>query len=210
VNAHRLAEERSVAFHRAVAERLGSDPDVLERARKRVSSWLASGEIHPHYARGWAEVLARPLKEIQDFLGEDSENARALRQVTPFAGAHRPPHAVAHLAGGPRGAGESGMTRVELEHVIRSAAEIANDDEIVVIGNQAILGSFPDAPKELLVSEDADVYPRKWPERADLIDGSIGEGSPFHTRPRLPEAFPCLPQKADLLFLVRGGLAGPG
>lgn len=72
------------------------------------------------------------------------------------------------------------MRRHDLEHVIRAAAEIADDMEIVVIGSQAILGSFPDAPRELLLSMDADVYPKNRPERADLIDGSIGEGSPFH------------------------------
>jgi len=72
------------------------------------------------------------------------------------------------------------MTRVELEHVIRAAADIADDDEIVVIGSQAVLGQFPSAPAALLVSAEADVYPRNHPERADLIDGSIGEGSPFH------------------------------
>jgi hypothetical protein len=72
------------------------------------------------------------------------------------------------------------MNRLELEHIVRAAAEIANDDEIVVIGSQAILGSFPDAPKELLVSTEADVYPKNRADRADLIDGSIGEGSPFH------------------------------
>jgi hypothetical protein len=72
------------------------------------------------------------------------------------------------------------MRRIDLEHIIRASAEIADDDEIVVIGSQAILGTFPDAPKELLVSTEADVYPRNRPERADLIDGSIGEGSPFH------------------------------
>jgi len=72
------------------------------------------------------------------------------------------------------------MNRLDLEHIIRAAAEIANDDEIVVIGSQAILGSFPDAPKELLVSTEADVYPKNRPDRSDLIDGSIGEGSPFH------------------------------
>lgn len=44
---------------------------------------------------------------------------------------------------------------------------------------QLILGQFPDAPPELLVSREADVYPRSHPERSDLIDGSIGEGSPF-------------------------------
>jgi hypothetical protein len=71
------------------------------------------------------------------------------------------------------------MTRLQLEHVIRAAGTIADDDDIVVIGSQAILGEFPDAPRELLVSREADVYPRTHPERSDLIDGSIGEGSPF-------------------------------
>jgi hypothetical protein len=72
------------------------------------------------------------------------------------------------------------VKRPDLEHIIRAAAEIANDTDIVVIGSQAILGRFPDAPQELLVSTEADVYPRNHPERADLIDGTIGEGSPFH------------------------------
>jgi hypothetical protein len=31
------------------------------------------------------------------------------------------------------------MRRVDLEHLIRAAADIANDDEIIVIGSQAIL-----------------------------------------------------------------------
>jgi hypothetical protein len=72
------------------------------------------------------------------------------------------------------------MKRRDLEHVIRAAADIADDDEIIVIGSQAILGQYPDAPAELCVSTEADVYPKNKPDRADLIDGSIGEGSPFH------------------------------
>jgi hypothetical protein len=72
------------------------------------------------------------------------------------------------------------MTRFELEHLIRAAGSIANDSEIVVIGSQSILGQFPEAPVELLVSAEADLYPRHHPELADLIDGSIGEGSAFH------------------------------
>ncbi|MGQ0752176.1 MAG: hypothetical protein ACT4PS_16750 [Betaproteobacteria bacterium] len=38
------------------------------------------------------------------------------------------------------------MKRSELEHLIRAAGRIAGDPEIVVIGSQAILGQFPDAP----------------------------------------------------------------
>lgn len=72
------------------------------------------------------------------------------------------------------------MTREQLEHLIRAAADIADDDEIVIIGSQAILGQFPTAPPQLRVSVEADVFPRNHPERADLIDGTIGELSPFH------------------------------
>ena len=71
------------------------------------------------------------------------------------------------------------MKRRDLEHIIRACAQIADDDEIVVFGSQAILGAHPDAPASLLVSREADVYPKNHPERSDLIDGSIGEGSPF-------------------------------
>ena len=71
------------------------------------------------------------------------------------------------------------MTREQLEHVIRASAAIAGVEDIVVIGSQSVLGQFPDAPEELLVSREADVYPMLHPERGDLIDGSIGEGSPF-------------------------------
>ena len=72
------------------------------------------------------------------------------------------------------------MKRRELEHVIRAAASIADDPEIIVIGSQAVLGSIPDAPSTLVVSVEADVIPKNRPERAELIEGAIGEGSLFH------------------------------
>jgi hypothetical protein len=72
------------------------------------------------------------------------------------------------------------MTREQLEHIIRACATIAEDDDLVIIGSQSILGQFPDAPEELRISDEADVYPRNHPERTELIDGSIGELSPFH------------------------------
>jgi hypothetical protein len=56
---------------------------------------------------------------------------------------------------------------------------IADVNDIVVIGSQAVLGEFPDAPAEMLVSNEADVFPRQNPGRSELIDATIGEGSPF-------------------------------
>lgn len=72
------------------------------------------------------------------------------------------------------------MRRADLEHIIRAAADVARDSEIVVVGSQAILGQFPDAPEPLLRSPEADLYPRNHPDRAVEIDGALGDGSPFH------------------------------
>jgi len=72
------------------------------------------------------------------------------------------------------------MQRSELEHIIRASGDVAQDDEIVIIGSQSILGQFPDAPISLLASMEADVYPKHNPGLADKVDGAIGEGSSFH------------------------------
>ncbi len=72
------------------------------------------------------------------------------------------------------------MQRSDLEHIIRASGEIAGDNEIIIIGSQAILGQFPDAPVRLLASMEADIFPKNKPERADKVDGAIGEGSSFH------------------------------
>ncbi len=72
------------------------------------------------------------------------------------------------------------MTRAALEHLLRAAADVTNEREFVVVGSQAVLGQFPRAPEALLVSIEADIYPRHAPEKSDLIDGAIGELSTFH------------------------------
>ena len=71
------------------------------------------------------------------------------------------------------------MKRSELEHVIRAASAITLHEEFVIIGSQALLGEHPDAPEELLVSIEVDIYPRAKPDDSILIDGAIGEGSIF-------------------------------
>jgi hypothetical protein len=59
------------------------------------------------------------------------------------------------------------MRRAELEHVIAAAAQITREEEFVVVGSQAILGSHPDAPVALLRSIEADIYPAHAPRTAD-------------------------------------------
>jgi hypothetical protein len=71
------------------------------------------------------------------------------------------------------------MKREDFIHVLQAAADVV-EDELVLVGSQAVLGTVEAPPAELLRSMEVDVYPRSNPERAVEIDGAIGEGSRFH------------------------------
>jgi len=83
MNLHRLAEQRSLAYHRAVAERLTREPELIEVARERAAAWAREGSPA---AEAWLDLLAGPLPALIDFMRSESERARELRQSTPFAG----------------------------------------------------------------------------------------------------------------------------
>ena len=72
------------------------------------------------------------------------------------------------------------MTREQVEHVLRAAGAITGKQEWVIVGSQAILGSIPNAPHEITLSEEVDLYSPEDAFASDLLDGSIGERSPFH------------------------------
>jgi hypothetical protein len=71
------------------------------------------------------------------------------------------------------------VNRIELEHIVRASSAITGAREIFIIGSQSILGQFPHAPEELLVSRELDVFTTD-PKGSELIDGSIGERTAFH------------------------------
>ncbi len=76
------------------------------------------------------------------------------------------------------------MNREQLSHLLRAAARIADDPNILVLGSQAILGTFDaqNLPDEVTISVEADIAFRNDPDeaKADQVDGSIGELSSFH------------------------------
>lgn len=86
MHAHRLAEERSLALHRVIADAIERDPAIVERALERVRTWRQTGLAHPFYVESWERLLAGPSAELRRTLLDPSEEARALRQMTPFAG----------------------------------------------------------------------------------------------------------------------------
>lgn len=78
------------------------------------------------------------------------------------------------------------MRRDQLEHAIRTACQITGQTEVIVIGSQAILGTYPEyeLPHLATSSLEVDILPitddnNTTIELADLIVGVAGELSPF-------------------------------
>lgn len=80
------------------------------------------------------------------------------------------------------------MNREQLEHAIRTACQIIGHVEVIVIGSQAILGSFDESqlPADATRSMECDILPMAGSEAetrllADLIEEVAGEWSPFES-----------------------------
>ncbi len=71
------------------------------------------------------------------------------------------------------------MKREHMEHILRAAAAITSEREFIVLGSQALLAAVPNLRPPLDQSMELDIYPANNPAAADLIDGTIGELSPF-------------------------------
>jgi hypothetical protein len=76
---HQRIDRRSIAMHRAIAEKLRANPALLEIARENIARWAPAAGRSRHYLDAWLEVLEMPLEEM-----------RATRQNNPFAGVLNP------------------------------------------------------------------------------------------------------------------------
>lgn len=83
-DSHRVAELRSLAYHRAVATRLRRP--MVEEAERKLLRWEYAGTIDPRYAQAWKEVFAMPMNQIRKAITADDERGRDLRQNSPLGG----------------------------------------------------------------------------------------------------------------------------
>jgi hypothetical protein len=88
---HIRIDERSIALHRAVAERIRGNPKLMEEAILNLQRHLklsfsdSRKPVSPLVE--WQELLEnQSLEETLDFMVSNSERAIRLRQSSPFAG----------------------------------------------------------------------------------------------------------------------------
>lgn len=89
----------------------------------------------------------------------------------------------------------SGRTLEDLERTVRALAIEFETETVFIIGSQAILASWPDAPPAMKISPEIDAFPanaKLWetrekakhpeypPEASEHINALFGEGSLFH------------------------------
>lgn len=85
VDPHRLAELRSLAYHRAIVAQWHA-LDAEAAARRFLVEHGAHAAASRPYLERWRALLDGPRAELFERMTADDEDGRALRQCTPFAG----------------------------------------------------------------------------------------------------------------------------
>jgi len=85
VSDHGRLDQRELALHRVVAEKLERDPSLLQVAQGNIARWRRQGVRSPYFLE-WERILTEPLPSVLELLRSPDERAVRLRQSSPFAG----------------------------------------------------------------------------------------------------------------------------
>jgi hypothetical protein len=88
MRSHEWIDQRSLALDQAIAEKLRTEPGLVEQARKTLDRWLEQRRpAVPSVLLEWHEILVHwPLERILALLTSADEEPRRLRQSSPFCG----------------------------------------------------------------------------------------------------------------------------
>lgn len=91
-SAQRIIEDRILAQHRRIAERLASNPQLIDHAKSNLQRWTSTrgDDAPPTWLVEWRNILDRSVDDVVTILTESSEHATWLRSCSPFAGALSP------------------------------------------------------------------------------------------------------------------------
>ena len=89
-NWHTMIDARSRELHKLIAQKIRQNPALIQKVSDTLRRWLRATdeEDRSHDALvEWQRRLEHdPLDHVLDFLVSDQEDARRLRQSTPFVG----------------------------------------------------------------------------------------------------------------------------
>jgi len=77
------------------------------------------------------------------------------------------------------------MRKKSIDHILRAAAEVTKQTRFVLVGSAAVIARAKHIPLDMMVTPEIDIYAPDADDvelASELIDGSIGQGSPFHNR----------------------------
>lgn len=99
MRSHEWIDRRSLAFDQRIADKLAANPELLQQAIRTVGRWVDAREPNPPAAMlEWRHILlSQSLAEILTLLRSDAEDARRLRQSSPFCGILDPEERLAIL-----------------------------------------------------------------------------------------------------------------
>lgn len=84
---HQEIDERSLAIHRLVAERIRQNPALFDKAKETLARWRKTVCVSSQpYLYEWELLMNQGIEACLVVAVEESERATALRQSSPFAG----------------------------------------------------------------------------------------------------------------------------
>ena len=83
---HTRLDERSLALHQLVAQKVLAAPALLDKARENLRRWQETSGGPSLALAEWEQILGGHVDQVAQFLTERSEKATRLRQSSPFCG----------------------------------------------------------------------------------------------------------------------------
>jgi hypothetical protein len=179
----------------AIARRIAEDPSRLKDGLLHLERFATRT---PHLPDGyglWKDLLRQPAEVIAARLMELTPRGDYIRETAPSFGA-LPKDLRAELsrrARVPLGTEPKPepqrmvekakrLRKRDIAHLLRAAAGVTGRRAFVMIGTGAVIARLKTVPLDLMSTREIDIYAEGAEDAdaiADLIDGTLGEGSPF-------------------------------
>ena len=84
---HQQIDDRSLAMHQLVVEKIKANPALFDVVRDTLNRWSSIVCVRSQpYVKEWSALASLGEDVCLQMAVEDSEHARALRQASPFTG----------------------------------------------------------------------------------------------------------------------------